>query len=271
MQKISGNEVSKKILKSLREIKLSKRGFTAVLVGSDPISLNFLKKKRELAESLGLKFKLVNLAEDVSESDLKKAVLAEVSDHACGGIIVQLPLPHGISRHEVLDLVPMEKDVDVLGREAVEAFHKGKSLVLPPPVGVVAEIVSTFNLNLKKSKVAVLGMGLLIGRPIADWLAGIAHELITLRKGSDLAEMKDADLVVSGVGLSGIIKPGMLKVGASVIDFGYDYRAGELSGDLDAGDKRMLEKLSFYTPTPGGTGPILIAKLFENFFKLNQK
>ncbi|KKU19528.1 MAG: hypothetical protein UX29_C0002G0001, partial [Parcubacteria group bacterium GW2011_GWA2_46_10] len=63
--------------------------------------------------------------------------------------------------------------------------------------------------------------------------------------------------------------PANLKEGAGVIDFGYYYfEDGKLSGDLDM-TSPDIDKLSFYTPTPGGTGPILVAKLLENFYKLN--
>ncbi|MDP3953294.1 MAG: bifunctional methylenetetrahydrofolate dehydrogenase/methenyltetrahydrofolate cyclohydrolase, partial [bacterium] len=94
-------------------------------------------------------------------------------------------------------------------------------------------------------------------------------EIYLMDRGSDLADLKNADLVISGVGEANLIKSDLLKEGAGVIDFGYYYfEDGRLAGDLDMGSD--LEKLSFYTPTPGGTGPILVAKLIENFYKLNQ-
>ena len=70
--------------------------------------------------------------------------------------------------------------------------------------------------------------------------------------------------VISGVGKAGIIKPDMLKNEAGVIDFGYDGGKGDFDASSD------LSRLAFYTPTPGGTGPILVAKLMENFYRLNE-
>ena len=116
-----------------------------------------------------------------------------------------------------------------------------------------------------------MGLGALVGRPIALWLMGKCAHLDLLDKGSDLDVLTNADFVICGVGEAGLIKPANLKEGAGVIDFGYYYfKDGKLSGDLDT-TSPDLERLSFYTPTPGGTGPILVAKLMENFYKLNSK
>ena len=100
-----------------------------------------------------------------------------------------------------------------------------------------------------------------------------AKELAVFKKGSDLSELKNYDLVISGVGKAELINPEMLKNGAGVIDFGYSTdESGKIRGDFDASQienyKLKIENL-WYTPTPGGTGPILVAKLFENFYKLN--
>jgi methylenetetrahydrofolate dehydrogenase (NADP+)/methenyltetrahydrofolate cyclohydrolase len=78
--------------------------------------------------------------------------------------------------------------------------------------------------------------------------------------------------VITGVGKAGIITPEMLRDGAGIIDFGYGTLDGKYSGDLDTRRLAMSDsRLAFYTPTPGGTGPLLVAKLFENFYELNQQ
>jgi GxxExxY protein len=123
---------------------------------------------------------------------------------------------------------------------------------------------------LKDKIVAVVGRGILVGKPIAEWLAGKCQEVIVFHSKNDLNGLKKADLIISGVGKAGLIKPEILKPGAGVIDFGFDMKDGKISGDLDV--QSLItnnQSLSFYTPTPGGTGPILVAELFRNFFKLN--
>jgi methylenetetrahydrofolate dehydrogenase (NADP+)/methenyltetrahydrofolate cyclohydrolase len=207
----------------------------------------------------------------IKNDDLRREVGAIAAHKTCGGVIVQLPLPEQLNWYYVLNAIPKEKDVDVLSERSLGAFYVGRSGVLPPAVGAVDEILSTLNVELSTRSVAIVGLGLLVGRPIANWIMRRAKETILLRSVSNLGLLKHADIVITGVGKAGLIVPEMLKDGAGVIDFGYGMRDGKYSGDFDArrpaaGDSR----LAFYTPTPGGTGPLLVAKLFENFYELNR-
>ena len=174
----------------------------------------------------------------------------------------------------MLNAIPREKDVDVLGERALGAFYTGRNPVMPPPVGVVQTILSIFDFQLSTARVAVVGLGFLIGKPIAEWLKGKTKELYCLDEKSDLGILKEADLVISGIGKPGLIKPDMLKNGAGAIDFGYAKGPnGELLGDLDISNFQLPTnnlQLSFYTPTPGGTGPIVVALLFRNFYALSE-
>ena len=138
---------------------------------------------------------------------------------------------------------------------------------------------------LKNKIVAVVGRGFLVGKPIAEWLNGKCGKLIVLNSKSNLRDLQEADLVITGVGKAGLIKPTMLKPGAGVIDFGYDvkkirHEKGEMGkkifGDFDSSSlvpnlSPLLSHLSFsfYTPTLGGPDPILVAEIFKNFYKLN--
>ncbi len=149
--------------------------------------------------------------------------------------------------------------------------------MLPPAVATVKTILekvsaeggsaSGGNFDLAKADVAVVGLGTLVGKPVGLWLTGKCKELHLLGRNSDLAILSTCDVVISGVGKAGIIRADMLKEEAGVIDFGYYYFPdGEVSGDFSPDN---AETSAFYTPTPGGTGPILVAELFHNFYILN--
>lgn len=267
MQKISGQEVSREITERLQALPKTKKILAAVMVGEDPTSLSFLKQKAQIAERLEVDFRRYDFGKDLGNDALREAVGKISRQKNVGGMIVQLPLPEGVNKHYVINAVPRGKDVDVLSERALGAFYNGRNPISPPAVETVKEILERQRVDLSKSKVAVVGAGALVGRPIALYLMGKCSNLALFGKGSDLALLKEADIVISGVGEAGLIKPANLKEGAGVIDFGYYYfEDGRLSGDLDVSSD--LEKLSFYTPTPGGTGPILVAKLMENFYKL---
>ena len=269
---INGQKIAREIIEDLKKLSSPKKFLAAFLAGSDPASLSFLKQKEKIAKELGIDFRLYQFPAEIKNDELRKEVLKTVQHKTCGGAIVQLPLPKYINKHYILNVIPREKDIDVLGERALGAFYTGRNPVLPPAVGVVEKILQNTKyvpVGIQNTRVAVVGLGFLVGQPIATWLTGKCSEIYLLDEGSDLSILKQADLVISGVGKSGLIKPEMLKQGAGVIDFGYGMIDGKISGDLDNQiQNTKYEILSFYTPTPGGTGPILVAQLFENFYRL---
>jgi 5,10-methylene-tetrahydrofolate dehydrogenase/methenyl tetrahydrofolate cyclohydrolase len=150
------------------------------------------------------------------------------------------------------------------------AFYAGRNQVLPPAVGVVEAVMKNTKYQIQNAACAVVGLGSLVGQPVSTWLKGKCREIYLLDKGSDLSLLKNADVVVCGAGVPGLVKPEMLKDNTLVIDFGYGLKDGKPSGDFNPSDTRYeILNTIYYTPTPGGTGPILVAKLFENFFLLN--
>jgi len=273
MRIIDGKQIAQEIIKKLKNQKKPDKILAAILVGNNPQSESFLKQKEKIAKELGIDFRIYKFPQEIKNDDLRKEVLKIALLKRVGGVIVQLPLPEHLNRHYVLNVIPREKDIDVLGERTLGAFYCDRNLALPPAVATLNEILKTTNYDLQTKKVAVVGSGFLIGKPIAVWLMNNkVKKLAIFEKGSDLLELKEYDLVIPGVGQASLIKPGMLKQGAGIIDFGYSIdEIGKLSGDFDASQvSDVKDQLSFYTPTPGGTGPILVAKLFENFYNLNK-
>lgn len=266
---IDGKAIAGEILSRLKISGTVKKYFAAVLVGDDAASASFVEQKKKTAESLGLDFRLYKFPREISQDNLRKE-MGEIARHSsCGGVLLQLPMPEHINRHYVLNAIPREKDVDVLSERSLGSFYVRRGPVLPPVVGTVKEILEKVGFDLSDKTVAVVGLGLLIGRPIANWLMGKTRGLYLLGRGSDLSVLKMADLVIVGVGKSGLITPDMLKAGSGVIDFGYSVGTdGKLTGDFNPFSSDDDVFSGFYTPTPGGTGPILVAKLFENFYEL---
>ena len=277
MQIIDGKKIAQEISEKLKIQPMSEKIFAAILVGDDKISENFVKQKERVAKELGIDFRIYKFSAELKNDELREETRKIALLKKVGGVIIQLPLPEHINKHYILNVIPREKDVDVLGERTLGAFYANRNLVLPPAVGTVQEIIESANWRNKfkigNSSVAVVGRGFLVGRPIAVWLMDKVKEIGIFGREGNLSELKNYDLIISGVGKAGLIKQEMLKPGAGVIDFGYSIdENGKIRGDLDAlqikNYKLKIENL-WYTPTPGGTGPILVAKLFENFYKLN--
>lgn len=265
---VDGKSIAEHIAARLRKEHTDK--FLAVFsVGDDAASKSFIHQKEKVARELGIDFRKYNFSENATTSDqLRKKIQDIVGEDACGGALVQLPLPCAYDTQYILDSIPKEKDVDVLSTNARADFRDGMSSIIPPPAGVVYEI--TRHLPMKEKIAAVVGTGRLIGTPVSLWLKEKCKELIILKKGDDFEVLRRADIVILGTGIPKLIRPDMVKKDAYIIDFGYGKENGELCGDFEA--ESLPEKSSIsYTPTPGGTGPILVMKLMENFFIMSSQ
>ncbi|OGG39641.1 hypothetical protein A2127_01125 [Candidatus Jorgensenbacteria bacterium GWC1_48_12] len=273
---IDGKTIAGGIIAELKNKPKPEKFLAVVLVGEEPSMMSFIRQKEKIAKIIGVDFRLNKFPEEVKNDELKESVREIAGIPDCGGLVLQLPLPAQINRDEIIEIIPAEKDVDNL---------TGRAPVSAPAVGVVETVIENCKLKIENLRVAVVGLGLLVGGPVSKWLEGKCAGLQTLNSSGNLEVLKQADLVVSGVGFAGLIKPDTLKDGAVVIDFGYDFKDGKTSGDFDASGIRNSElparnashsdaggkiRNLTYTPTPGGTGPILVAKLFENFYKLNR-
>ncbi|MBM3256911.1 MAG: bifunctional 5,10-methylenetetrahydrofolate dehydrogenase/5,10-methenyltetrahydrofolate cyclohydrolase [Candidatus Liptonbacteria bacterium] len=278
-QILDGKKIAGEVLVRLKSRPVPKQFFAGVLIGDDPASESFQKLKQGVARELGIDYGISKLSPELGDEGLREEVGRMAEEKNCGGVIVQLPLPEGLNPHYIVNAIPAEKDPDVLGERALGAFYNGSGVAVHPAAATVWEILKQTNFNLEGKKVAIVGPGTLIGKPVAVSLLGKVSNLYVLGRGSDMSLLKNCDLVILGVGKAGLVTPDMLKEGVGVIDFGYS--PGEklgvngkplLRGDFDSSDAALCDaRLAFYTPTPGGTGPILVSKLFENFYALNSE
>ncbi len=272
MEIIDGAQIAQKIINELKSRPKPEKIFAAILVDDDSASKSFLKQKEKVAEELGIDFRLYKFPENSTNDFLRKEVGKIALLKRVGGVIVQLPLPKHINKHYVLNVIPREKDVDVLSERALGAFYTGRNQVLPPSVGVVDEILRNMNYKLGIMKAIVIGCGFLVGKPISLWLEDKVSELTVFNKNTENLrnKLKDADIIISGVGKMNLFNAEDVKENSLVIDFGCDISDGKIKGDFNP----IIHNSKFiihYTPTPGGAGPILVAKMFENFYNLTNE
>jgi methylenetetrahydrofolate dehydrogenase (NADP+) / methenyltetrahydrofolate cyclohydrolase len=270
---IDGKTIAADIVAQLKKLPTTGRFFGAALVGDDPASVNFLKQKEKVAKELGIEFRLYQLPQTITTDELRAEIGRLAQPKTCGGFIVQLPLPEGVNRYYVLNAIPKEKDIDCLSESALGAFYTQRGKIMPPSVATVEELLRREQYDadrLREMKAVVIGAGFLIGKPVGFWLQNRVAELVVLDASvrSIHSKMNDADIVISGAGHAGLFSAEHLKEGAMVIDFGFNRTAdGKTAGDFDPA--HADEKHIRYTRTPGGTGPVLVAELYENFYKLN--
>ena len=269
---IDGKTIAREIGERIQS-EIVSRGINLTLlvvqVGEDPASTSFIKMKRAFAERVGIGVILEQLPESVSTGELVRLIEKANTDKKVSGIIVQLPLPAGVKTREVLDAIAPIKDPDLLSSEAQARFAAGESEVLPPVVAAVSQIFDNYQVVIDLADIAIVGYGQLVGQPVGKWLhnMGIDFALVTEENENPEAILSKADIIISGVGKPGLVRPHMIKDDTVLIDAGTSEMGGVMKGDADS---RCAEKASLMTPVPGGVGPIAVAKLFENLLELNK-
>lgn len=203
----------------------------------------YVGKKRKMGESLGVKVE-VKIVNDLER--LKIEIMEVGKDEGIDGVMVQLPIEGADEkkREEILSLIPDEKDVDGLSPDG--------SSFLPAVVVAVEKILRNFQVT--NLEMAVVGSKGMVGKALMKRFGGARGFDI----GDDLGELVNYDVVISATGQAGLIKSKMVKSGVVAIDLGYP------KADFD---KEIEKKARFFTPVPGGVGPVTIVSLFENLAK----
>ena len=258
---VDGKKIRDEILSELKVNFASIGGATlaVVWVGGDKATAKFVEYKKKVAETIGVKLKIFEYEDTIIQADLEQELKRLTIDSDINGIIIQLPLPKQIDSVKIMALIPPAKDVDALSPE---------STVVSPVVATVAEILKRYRVNLAKNKFVVVGKGKLVGRPVAVWLASEGAEVSILdSQTKDITTpLKQADVIISGIGRPGFITPKLIKNGVVLLDAGTSEQTGRLAGDIDPA---CAKKASLFTPVPGGIGPIVLAMLFKNLWKLS--
>jgi methylenetetrahydrofolate dehydrogenase (NADP+) / methenyltetrahydrofolate cyclohydrolase len=249
------------------EVKdLGEVGLTTILVGDDPASDIYIKRKQEAAKEVGILARDYRLAEDTSEAELLVLVGQLNADDAVDGILVQLPLPPQIDEQRVIEAVDPAKDVD--GFHPVNAgrlFLGQEGCIAATPSGIMT-LLQEYDVPLVGARAVVVGRSNIVGKPVALLLLA-EHATVTIchSRTTDLGALtRAADVLVVAVGQAGLIAPDMVKEGATVIDVGMNRMPEGLRGDVDPA---AAERAGLITPVPGGVGPMTIASLLRNTVK----
>jgi len=259
--RFDGKKVRDEILAGIKEkINQSKlKPILAVIwIGDDPVSARYVEQKQRAAEFLGVHFDIIKFSATVKSAVIEKRIAELNNDPLVCGIVLQLPLPKTLDQRKLIEIVKAEKDID-----ALRFCNKFQCDFRPPAVLAILQVLNTSGINLRDASVAVIGRGVLVGGPL---IRVLVHEVEDLRIADDqtpnLATITtDADVVISATGHPGLIKPGMIKKGSILIDAGTSDVQGTLRGDMDS---KAIAKSSFYTPVPGGIGPMTVALLYKN-------
>ena len=240
-------------------------GLAVVQVGEDPASRVYVRNKRRAAAEVGIESLAYDLPATTSEAELLALVGRLNRDERVDGILVQLPLPQGLTASHVMDAVDPAKDVDGFHPVNTGLLAQKRPALRPcTPYGVI-RLAEEYGIKLRGLKAAVVGASNIVGRPMALelMLAGATVTVCHTGTRDVRAEVERAELLVAAVGKPHFVPGEWIRPGAAVFDVGINHDAsGKLVGDVEY--EPAAERAGWITPVPGGLGPMTIAMLLSN-------
>lgn len=243
-------------------------GLAVVLVGEDPASQVYVRRKGIVAGRLGFHHIQVDLPATASMGEILATIDRLNEDPTIDGILLQLPLPGGLDGRTATERISPSKDVDGLTTLSTGRIAQGLDGFVPcTPKGCMV-LLEEAGAQIEGARACVVGRSNLVGRPVARLLEQ-ANATVTQchSRTKDLpAIVAESDIVVAALGRPEAIRGAWIKPGAVVIDVGINRVAdGSLVGDVEY--EPAAERASAITPVPGGVGPLTVAMLMANTFQ----
>lgn len=264
------DRIYQKIASQLAQNPQKKPHLAVVLVGDDPASQVYVQHKQKACEKLGFQSSLIRLPADTSALKLETTLQNLNNDKKVHGILLQLPLPAHLDSKRMTNLITAEKDADALTTVSLGKLIAAQQVVTScTPAGII-EILRHYKIDVAGKNVLVIGRSQIVGLPLFHLLNQL-NATVTLAhsKTADLKKLVSTfDFVFVAVGKPYFLKASDFKKGAVVVDVGIHRLPEGLVGDVNpAGAEGYLQAL---TPVPGGVGPMTIAMLMQNTFKLSE-
>jgi methylenetetrahydrofolate dehydrogenase (NADP+)/methenyltetrahydrofolate cyclohydrolase len=232
-------------------------GLVIVRVGNDSASGVYSKAILRVADEVGLRARMEQLASRTTPDELRSALIQLNSDITVQGIIVQMPLPAHLSQKMVIDTINAQKDIDGISPRSAGNLFLGLPSFLPATAAAVIEILERASVPLDGKRTIVISRSNVVGKPLAMMLLQKnATVTVCHSRTTNLPYYtRQADVLVAAAGRAGMITADMVRPGATVIDVGINATPeGGIVGDIDF--EAVKEVASALTPTPGGVGPL---------------
>ena len=273
---IDGKKISEEIRSELKQsikYEMLKPSIAVIQVGDNEASNTYVNMKEKACDEVGIYFRHFKFEEGESELSIINKIKELNNDEYVNGIIIQLPLPDGYNEKRLVNTIINSKDVDGLTDINTGRLVSGRKTLVPCTAAAVIELLKRSNVEIIGKHVVLVGRGKLTCRPLIQlFLNEDATVTVCHSKTKDLGNFtKNADILVSAVGINNIITEDMVKAGAVVIDVGINFETGKISGDVDF--DKVSKKASLITKTPGGVGPMTVTMLLKNtvYCYLNKK
>lgn len=265
---IDGKKIADRIRQNLkRKINRSKikPGLAAILVGADPASEIYVGLKEKASAEVGIYFEKYVFPKVTKQATIVRKIKALNQDKKIHAILVQLPLPAHLNENRIIATINPQKDADGFHPKNLELFFKDKAEIDPGLLVGIVKLLESTKKPLKKKRAHILAKSPIFVKPLKKLLQEKGLKVFSSKV---IKDTKKADILIVALGKSHIVQPKHVKRGVVIIDVGFNRIKGKIRGDVAP---QVKKKASFYTPVPGGVGPMTVAMLLENTYRLAQK
>jgi len=265
---LDGKAYSKEIIEKLTQFYAenpTNKKLAIITVGDDYASQVYCRMKKNTAEKIGIKCDVFAFKQ-VSQEDLEQLLVLLGGDKRVAGIMIQHPLPSYLDEQALMDLIPYNKDVDGCSTESAGRILTNTRKFVPATALGIVKLLKKNNITLTGKKVLVVGRSTIVGLPLANmFIKENATVTVAHSKTENLEDMiKDFDIVVAAIGKPEFLKADWFVPGQILVDAGYN------EGNVGDIDHNAYAKASYYTPVPGGVGPMTVASLMYQTHKAIQ-
>lgn len=251
--------LDEKIKRFLETHKVSKK-LAIIQVGDNLASTKYVNLKKRYCTMLGVPVEVCNINSDNKDDIIVNKVRDVFEDETIGGGIIQLPLPRK-SLGDLLNIIPIEKDIDTISNIGITQFYAGDFSRLSPVVRATMYYLNICDIP-KGITATIIGEGDLVGKPLAFYLTKMGNNVQIIPNYATGMHI-NCQLLVLSAGVPNLVQGQDILPGVAVIDFGSSVVNGKTTGDLDLNSN--LNHLSWVSPSPGGMGPLVIRFLVMNF------
>jgi methylenetetrahydrofolate dehydrogenase (NADP+) / methenyltetrahydrofolate cyclohydrolase len=262
------NKIADQRQKGFRSPKL-----VVVMVGENAASTTYIRHKVQACAEVGILSEICKFPTDIASDVLYQTINKLNADAAVDGILLQLPIPKKFIEEDYLQAIIPDKDVDGFHYQHQGRMLQNYETIAPcTPLGVI-ELLQAYQIPLQGQNVTILGTSNIVGKPLGVMLINLGATVTFCNQYTKEIKKhtEQADILISATGQQFIITRDMVKSGAVVVDIGImrDRQTQKLVGDVDY--ENVAPITSYITPVPGGVGPMTVASLLENTYKLYLK
>lgn len=272
MIKLNGTKLALELQNKIKLDKKNSLRLDIIQIGNDYASSLYIKRKRNICETLNIKTKLWKLSKNTSNEEVIKLIDKLNSRSDVNGILLQLPIPKKLDPEFIIKKINPLKDVDVFNKKTLKLKDKNQNRPIPCLVGAIEALKTKYKISFDNKIIVIIGKGRTGGLPIINWYKN-SYKVISLDKRSKNINsyVEKADILISAIGKTKVIDATKIKKGAIFFDIGINRinkNLKKISGDIDYNEAKKRAK--FGTPVPGGIGPLTIIMLIKNLIILSR-